>query len=153
MAATFVQRLGQSFLRMAEAVHQLPVGGGLLDRIQVGALDILDDRDLDHIGIGKLADDDRQFVQLRHLRRTPAAFAGDDLVQTLAGRVRTHDQRLQHTATAQRIGQFLQGFGVEMTARLIRVGGDLFDRNQAAVPRRRCRDVGFAQIDIGHQRR
>src|SRR5690606_18848390 len=108
MAAAFVERLGQTFLRVAETVHQLAEGGGLFDRVQIGALDVFDQRDLEHLGIVKFPDQDRQLMQLRNLGSAPATFARDDLVEIGFGRVRPNDQRLQDTAATQGSGQLVQ---------------------------------------------
>ena len=43
MAAAFAQCGGQFFLGMAKAIHQLAIARGLLDRVQVGPLDVLDE--------------------------------------------------------------------------------------------------------------
>jgi hypothetical protein len=65
---------------MAEPVHQLSITLRLFDRVQVGALDVLDDRDFQHLGIVEVPHDDGQFVNLRPLGGPPAPFAGNDLI-------------------------------------------------------------------------
>ena len=65
MASAFAQSLRHLLLGMAKLVHQLAVSGGLFNRVQVGALDILDDRDFKNLDIGEVPHDDRQFMQLR----------------------------------------------------------------------------------------
>ena len=57
MAARLVDELGQRVLGMAEIADQPPIGLGLLDRVEVLALDILDQRDLERLGIVEFADD------------------------------------------------------------------------------------------------
>ena len=49
----------------AELVDQPPVGLGLLQRRQVGALQVLDQRQLERLLVGELAHDDRHLVQAR----------------------------------------------------------------------------------------
>ena len=61
-------------------VDQLLVAERFLDRVEVGALDVLDDRELERGAVVDVAHDDRDLRQPRALRRAPAAFAGDDLV-------------------------------------------------------------------------
>ena len=147
VAAALVQRLGQLFLRVTETVHQLAVRGGLLDGVQVGALDVLDDRDLEHLGVGKVADDHRKVVQLGDLGRAPAAFAGDDLEKPAAIRVRADDERLQDAARADGVRELLQKLGLEVAARLVGVGDQLLDGDALGLRRGA---VG-RQRDIGHQ--
>ena len=53
VAAALAERLGQPLLGVAEAVHQLPVALRLLERVEVGALHVLDDRQLEHLGVGE----------------------------------------------------------------------------------------------------
>ena len=99
----------------------------LFERIEVGALHVLDDRELERFLVVDLADDDRHFVQPGPLRRAPAAFAGDDLenVRILA---RPHQQRLHHALFADRIGQLFELVRIEIAARIGAVGDDEFDR-------------------------
>ena len=52
---------------------------GLFERRQVLPLQVLDQRELDHLGVVHLADDHRQLAQPRLDRRLVAALAGDDL--------------------------------------------------------------------------
>ena len=60
----------------------------LFERVEVFALDVLDQRHREHGAVvGHLAHDRRDFVQAGELRRAPAALAGDDLV---ARRARRH---------------------------------------------------------------
>jgi len=61
------------------------------------------------------------------LRRAPAALASDDL--ELARGRRADDDRLQHAALANRIGERGERLLVEMLATLARVRMDETDRN------------------------
>ena len=54
------------------------------ERIEVLALDVLDQRHRDRGFVGHAADDGGNFVQARDLRGAPAALAGDDLVARAA---------------------------------------------------------------------
>ena len=51
-----------------------------LDRIQILALNVLDQRGGKHPVVGNVAHHDRNLEQTGALRRAPAALAGDDLV-------------------------------------------------------------------------
>ena len=79
MAAALADRLGDIALAMPEFLHQAAVGLRLLERCQILPLEILDERDLQDLGIAKRPDDDRHLVQSGTLRRSPAPFAGNQL--------------------------------------------------------------------------
>src|SRR6202008_1180093 len=103
MAARLVDQFRERFLSVSEFADQALVRIGFLDRVKIAALDILEQRDLERIGIVELADDDRDFVQPRALRRAPAALAGDDLVVPT---MRADKDRLEHAARRNRLRQF-----------------------------------------------
>ena len=75
-------------MRVAAALGQAVQRLGLFERRQVLALEVLDQRELDDLGVVDLADDDRQLAQADLDRRLVAPLAGDDLepVAALAGR-------------------------------------------------------------------
>ena len=102
MAARLVDQLAERFLAMAIIADQPAIGLGLLDRVEILALDILDERDLERLGVAEVADDRRNFVQPRPLRRPPAPFAGDDL-EAMA--VRPDDDRLDDAARRRSTGR------------------------------------------------
>ena len=79
MAARFVDEPAELLLGVAVVVDQALIGLCFLDRVEVLALDILDQRDLERLLVAEIADDGGDFVQPRPLRRAPAPFAGDDL--------------------------------------------------------------------------
>ena len=118
-----------------------------LERLDPKGTLYLDDRDLEHLGVGKVADDHRKVVQLGDLGRAPAAFAGDDLEKPAAIRVRADDERLQDAARADGVRELLQKLGLEVAARLVGVGDQLLDGDALGLRRGA---VG-RQRDIGHQ--
>src|SRR3546814_1799263 len=89
----------------------LAIGLRLLDRIEVFALDILDQRDFQRFRLVEIPDDGGDAVKLRALRRPPPAFSRDDLEPAAMG---TDDDRLDHSALADAVGQFLQRALVEV---------------------------------------
>ena len=133
------------FLRVAELVDQPTIADGLLDRVQVGALDILDDRDFERFALVQFAHDRRDIVEAQALRRTPAPFARDDFVTAVGDRA--DQDRLQHAARRDRFAQFLQRCLVEHAPRLARVGRDLRDRNILRT------GGGSCDLDVVEQRR
>ena len=139
MAAALADRFGEARLAAPELAHQAAIGFGFLERREIGALQILDQRDLDHLGIAEAADEDRDLVQPDALRRAPAPLAGDQLV--LGGLPahrrphRAHQQRLHDPLAADRLRQPLQLLLGEMAARLERRGTDRLDRHRADAAR------------------
>ena len=129
MAAALADRISELLLRIAELIHQLLIGARFFQRIEVGALDILDQRDLQRLAVGKIADQHRHLVHAGALSRAPAPFAGDDFELAIAALA--HHQRLQQTLVADRAGQIFEITVGEMLARIIRIGMQELDRNMA----------------------
>ena len=84
-------------LRQAELVDELAVGERLLDRVEVGALDVLDERHLELIAVRELPDERRDPLEPGEARCAHAALAGDQLVAVKRLR---HEDRLQHAVLA-----------------------------------------------------
>ena len=83
-----------------------------------------------------LADDCRHGVELGPLRRAPAPFTGDDLKAVV---MRPQQDRLQHPALANRLGELVEQVLVELHPRLVGVRVDPRDIDLAdsapAIPR------------------
>ena len=71
MAAAFANHAGDIVLAVAEIADQRAIAFGLFERIEIGALHVLDDRKLQRFDVGRLDDDDRNVVQSR--RAAPRA--------------------------------------------------------------------------------
>ena len=67
-------------LRQPELVDQLPEGERLFDRVQVFALEVLDEGKLELVAIGDLADDDRDPLEPGELRGAEPPLPGHDLI-------------------------------------------------------------------------
>ena len=125
-----------------ELIGEAPVGERFVDRVQILALDVFDQRHFEQRLLRAwrdVAHHDRHAQQPGDFRGTPAAFAGDDL-ESIADLA--HDDRLDDAVGADRLREFLQPRIVDVAARLkvvrleaIDVG---FDRRRA----RRFRHVG-----------
>ena len=72
--------LGDHLLGEAELVDELAVGGGLVDGIQVSALDVLDQGHLELVAIRELADERGDPLKPGEPRCPHAPLAGDQLV-------------------------------------------------------------------------
>ena len=114
---------------MAEAVDELSITQRLLHGVEIGTLDILDDRDLENLGFVEIADDHGEVVQLRLLRGAPTSFAGNDLKMLSLCRVRAHDEWLDHALFADRCRKLGNGRFGEMATRLFCVGLDAINRD------------------------
>ena len=115
------------FLPQAEFAREPRKGFRLFDRIEILALEVLDERELEDVLVGRLADDDRRIGDLAALRGAPAAFAGDDL--EFVGPP-PDDERLDDAVDFDRIDQLLQVLVAENGARLEGRGDDLVERHE-----------------------
>jgi len=123
------QPLGQGILGQAEVAEQPLHGTRLFHRVEVGALQILDQRQFQALFEAAAAsrmDDDRDFRQARDLGRAKSAFAGDQLI---SGQALADQQRLQDAVHPDGVGQLLQRPRLEATAGLFRIGPDVGDRD------------------------
>src|SRR5271165_7181734 len=80
MTAALADGLGNFVLTIAELVHQRAIAFSLFESIEIGALHVFNDGDLQRFGIGRFDDDGRNLMQTRPLRRAPAALAGNNFV-------------------------------------------------------------------------
>jgi hypothetical protein len=142
VAAALAHHLRELLLRVGMLLDQLVVAGGLLHRVEVGALHVLDQGELEGLGVADVAHDHRHVVDGRALCRAPAAFAGDDL-KAAALTVWAHDDRLHQAFGADRIGKLRQlGVG-ELPARVEAARPQLGDRHHALLAVRRQRSLGL----------
>ena len=104
VAAALADGLGHCLLGVAEALDQRVVARRLFDRVEVGALDVLDDGDLEHLVVVELAHDTgtscRPALCAARQRRSPATIS-----YRRARRARPHQDRLQHALLADRFGR------------------------------------------------
>ena len=109
-----------SFVLQPELVDEHLVGARFLDRVEILALDVFDQRHLEAsllLARVQLLDDDGDAMQARALRGAPAALAGDDLVP--ASLETTSDDRLNDAVGLDRVRQFLEALVLHVAARLI----------------------------------
>jgi len=104
---------------MTELPDQALIGLRLFDRIEILALDILDQRNFQRLRLVEITDDRGDAVELRPLRRSPAPLARDDLIAINAGRA--NNDRLNDAARADAVGQLLQRTLVKVASRLVRM--------------------------------
>ncbi len=110
-----------------EAVEVVLEALGLLDRVEVAALDVLDQGGLDDLLVVEVDDADRHRGQPRRLGGPQPPLAGDEL-EALA--LLPHDQRLEDAVGLDALAQRRQLVVVEGLARLERVAVDGVQRHQ-----------------------
>ena len=105
--------------RDPQLLDEQRAGARLLDRVEVLARHVLDQRELDRLGVVVGAHERRDGVEPGERGGAPAPLAGDQLVRALGAR--PHEHRLQQPALAERAGEGEQRRLVELLARLSRV--------------------------------
>ncbi len=114
--------LGHRLLGELEVLHQLLVGGGFLQRVEVLAVQVLHQGLLQRQHVVHRAHHHRDGRQPGPLGRPPPPLAGDQLVALVPDL--SHEDRLQDAQLGDRRGQGGQRLLVEVGARLMWVGGD-----------------------------
>ena len=151
--------LGEILVGVAAALREAVEGFGLFERGQVLALDVLDERQFQHLGFIHIADDHRELGEPRLNGGVIAPLAGHDLIP---GPPLADDQRLDNPLLANRRNQLRQiAHGL---ARLVGIRVDQFDRyhpsDRLASRRGQGLDVvrvvahsqGFGQASFRHGR-
>src|SRR5689334_7709690 len=103
------------------AMDQLAIALCFLQWIQVLALDVLDQSELGGRRLVHLTDDRRDAVDSRALGRAPTPLASDDEEILTRG---PKQDRLQHAALTDRLGELVERLLVELHSRLVRIGLD-----------------------------
>src|SRR5581483_2522560 len=119
--------VGELFLGEVVGLHEELVRARRLDRVQVGALQVLDERELESIA-HVLAHDRRDGRLAGGARREDAAVSGDELVAVAIPR---YHYRLQDPMTPDGGGELLDPRRIELRARLLGVRHDLLERDLA----------------------
>jgi hypothetical protein len=109
-------------------------GLGRLHRVQVLALQVLDERELERVVVGGLADEDRDLLKPRALGGAPAALAGDDL--EAAAREAPGEDGLEDPLLADRLRELLELGLLEHLARLAVLRVQILDRAGGDAARR-----------------
>ena len=111
----------------AEVLDELLVGGRLFHRVEILAVQVLD-QGLLHAGhVGRCSHQSRNGLEAGSTGRPPPALAGDELVLLIA---QLADQDgLQDTQFPNGSGQRRERLFVEMGPRLMLVGPDVGDRD------------------------
>ena len=108
-------RLGDVVLGQAEIAMEPFVRAGLLDRIEVLALEVLDQREFEHLSIARLANDGRGLGELKLTRGAPPTLTGDQFVFVAD---LSDDQRLDDATLTNAFDQLLQVLAAKLLPRL-----------------------------------
>ena len=138
--AIFPSALRHLLLGHMEIAAQPIISASLFHRVQVGALEIFDNRHLHRLFVTYLAKNRGYGFLTRLDGSTPAAFAGNQLEAAIG--LRTHDDGLNHPVGDNGASQLVELLLVHLHARLIGIGIDLIGRNFA----RGSAGVGFERI-------
>lgn len=107
-------------------IHQLLIGFTLFDRVQVFALQILDQRHLCHGSVIIGRNDRRHRLEPCEVRRPQTTLAGDELILKVAVLVTvTHRDRLDQSFFLDGSRQIFQRLKIKLAARLPGIGMDL----------------------------
>src|SRR3954466_835116 len=129
-------RVGDLLMREAEFLGQAPIAARLLHCIEVGALEVLHERQREQRPIIYLAYDRRDLRPSQARRRAQAPLARDEL-EALAAR--THRDGLQKTRRLERRLELGEIRFLELASRLIRVRSDGRYLESLVLGGRRCR--------------
>ena len=108
---------------------QLLVTQGLFEWIEIGALYVFDDGDLQRRLVIHVPDNNRDLDQPSQLGGAPASLAGDDLVSVAVHR--PHDDRLHDTVLSNGAGEIVQFGIIEETTGIARIAADELDRDHS----------------------
>src|SRR6478752_9465975 len=117
--------LGELLVRAAEVLEQLAVGGRLLERVELRAVKVLQQRVAEHVVVVGLAHDRGDRVATGLLGGAPATLAHDQLVRVLARAA--YDDGLQEADLLDRVHQLGERLLLEDLTRLAGVRTDLRD--------------------------
>ena len=96
------------------------------NRVQIGSLHVLDQRNLQLVPLGKLANERRDALKSGKARRAHAALARDQLVSL---KCLCHENWLEHAVLPDARRELLEARVIDPVTRLVRVGGDPPQRN------------------------
>src|ERR1700729_2137009 len=142
VAPAFADHAGDVAVRIAVVGAKMGVSRSLFERIEVRALHILDDGDLERFAVPRLNDDDGNLMETRPLRRSPAALASDDFVSVGDARDGANDNRLDDPALLDGSGEFIELRIVEPFSRVAWIGAQELD-GRLACP---AGDLGMLRV-------
>ena len=123
--ARLSETVGDGFLGEVEVTHERGEAEGFVDGVEVGALQVLDEREHGAGSVASLEDARGDGLLADQFKGAEAAFAGDELVAILH---LADDDRLHEAFGTDRVGEFLHLGVVEIAARLAGIRDDRSQR-------------------------
>ena len=114
------------FLGEIEILDQLAVAERFLDWVEILALEIFDEGELENFAIVRFADEDGELGEAGDLGGAPATFTGDQFIRAVAG---TNDERLKNPLLFDGVSEFLDRIFGEIFAGLEWARDDAGDGN------------------------
>src|SRR5690606_26921569 len=111
-------------LREIEILHELEVGQGFVDAVQIRTLNIFHERDFERLPIGGLSNHDRNLLQSREFRGSKPSLPRDQLISISSF---SDDEGLDDPVRLDRSGKLLELFFGEIPSRLVWVRDNVFD--------------------------
>lgn len=118
----FACTLSDLIVAKVELLVQAIKGVSYFNRVQILALDVLDERDLHEPLVCEVLNDDGHVGERSQLRGAPAALSGDELI-SVSGM--TDDDGLDDSVLSDGLGEFGEALRIEYLTRLKGVGLDL----------------------------
>ncbi len=118
------QPAGKLLLSTAVAIQIVSKRSCFVDRVEILALEVLHHRELENPLIIEIQDPGRNLMKLSLDTRSKTSLARYELIALARG---PDQDRLQHPVLTQRVSQRCDFLGVEIPARLKRIGIDLID--------------------------
>ena len=139
-------RFGRFLVGQTELFGQPRQSARLLERVQVFALDVFDQRHRDSRFVRHIAHQRGNRLQSRQLCGPPATLAGDDFVFSLAAVMcRPHQERLHDALSPYRIRKVFEGFLADVQAWLVAAFFQQIDPDITHVTARRHRGFGHSR--------
>ncbi|MDR7145917.1 hypothetical protein J2X43_004126 [Rhizobium sp. BE258] len=128
MAAALADDFAKIILCISVFRNQLLIAERFFKRIEIGTLNVFNDRNFQRGLIVNIAHQHRDFYQPGKLRGAPASFAGYNLKPAFGGCA--NDDRLNDTVLANRARKVMKLAIIEKPTRVARVAANKFDWNQ-----------------------
>jgi hypothetical protein len=123
--SAFADAFGDLILGESEIAMEAFVGAGLLDGIEIFALKIFDESELQHLAIACRANDCWSFGEFEFARGTPAAFTSDEFVLVAYP---SNDERLDDATLPNALYEFLEMLTAKLLPWLQRARCNLIQR-------------------------
>ena len=114
-------------LRHVATFHKTTIPIRFLNGVQIRALDVFDERELERVIVVSLFDANGNLLKACHLACLPTTLASDNLIRVRA--CFPHKNWLQETVSLDRGRKLLKFFLLELSSRLIGVRADRVDGN------------------------